>query len=102
PLDHPEAVPGAVLSALGLRETSLLTRDREVSAPTSDDPVTHLVDYCATRPLLLILDNCEHVIAAAADLAETLLTRCPRLRILATSREPLGVPGESIRPVDPL
>ncbi|MEV0090725.1 BTAD domain-containing putative transcriptional regulator [Streptomyces sp. NPDC050738] len=104
PLDHPEAVPGAVLSALGLRETTLFTRDRETMSATStaDDPMTHLVDYCGSRPLLLILDNCEHVIEAAAALAETLLTRCPDLRILATSREPLGVPGESIRPVDPL
>ncbi|WP_329120443.1 BTAD domain-containing putative transcriptional regulator [Streptomyces sp. NBC_01465] len=100
PLDHPEAVPGAVLNALGLRETTLLTRDSP--SPLADDPLAHLVDYCGTRPLLLILDNCEHVIEAAAALAETLLTHCPDLRILATSREPLGVPGELIRPVDPL
>ncbi|MFI1046732.1 BTAD domain-containing putative transcriptional regulator [Streptomyces griseoruber] len=99
PLDRPEAVPGAVVSALGLRETVLMATD--LAAP-QDDPVALLVEYCATRGRLLILDNCEHVIGAAAALAETLLTRCPGLTILATSREPLGVPGESVRPVDPL
>ncbi|GHE52162.1 hypothetical protein GCM10018785_22290 [Streptomyces longispororuber] len=99
PLDRPEAVPGAVVSALGLRETVLMTS--ELTAP-QDDPVALLVEYCAPRSLLLILDNCEHVIDAAAELAETLLTRCPGLTIVATSREPLGVPGESVRPVEPL
>jgi predicted ATPase/DNA-binding SARP family transcriptional activator len=98
-LDRPEAVPGAVVSALGLRETVLLTTEL---ATTQDDPVALLVEYCGSRGRLLILDNCEHVIGAVADLAETLLTRCPGLTILATSREPLGVPGESVRPVEPL
>ncbi|MFD4557791.1 BTAD domain-containing putative transcriptional regulator [Streptomyces sp. NPDC058469] len=98
-LDRPEAVPGAVVSALGLRETALLTTEL---VTTQDDPVALLVEYCASRGRLLILDNCEHVIGAVADLAETLLTRCPGLTILATSREPLGVPGESVRPVEPL
>ena len=98
-LDRPEAVPGAVVSALGLRETALLTTEL---VSTQDDPVALLVEYCASRGRLLILDNCEHVIGAVADLAETLLTRCPGLTILATSREPLGVPGESVRPVEPL
>ncbi|MFJ8667735.1 BTAD domain-containing putative transcriptional regulator [Streptomyces sp. NPDC093600] len=99
PLDDPDAVPGAVLSALGLRETNLITRDGQ---PLQDDPTARLVEHLAHRPLLLVLDNCEHVIDAAAALAETLLTHCPRLRILATSREPLGVPGETVRPVEPL
>ncbi|MFF1479788.1 ATP-binding protein [Streptomyces sp. NPDC058301] len=100
PLDHPDAVPGAVVSALGLRETTLLGRDGQ---PHPDDPVARLVDHFAAAPsTLLVLDNCEHVIDAAARLAETLLTRCPALRILATSREPLGVPGERVRPVEPL
>ncbi|MEV8020405.1 BTAD domain-containing putative transcriptional regulator [Streptomyces sp. NPDC086554] len=99
PLDHPEAVPGAVVSALGLRETVLMTSEL---VATQNDPVALLVEYCASRGLLLILDNCEHVIGAAADLAETLLTRCPGLTVVATSREPLGVPGELVRPVEPL
>ncbi|MFB7395859.1 BTAD domain-containing putative transcriptional regulator [Streptomyces sp. NPDC056191] len=99
PLDDPEAVPGAVLSALRLREVNLITRE---GATLQDDPTAHLVEYLARRPFLLVLDNCEHVIDAAAALAETLLTDCPQLRILATSREPLGVPGESVRPLEPL
>ncbi|MDC0773127.1 AfsR/SARP family transcriptional regulator [Streptomyces sp. HD] len=99
PLDRPEAVPGAVVNALGLRETVLMTND--LTAP-QDDPIALLIEYCAPRSQLLILDNCEHVIDAAATLAETLLTRCPGLTVLATSREPLGVPGELVRPVEPL
>ncbi|WP_435974887.1 AfsR/SARP family transcriptional regulator [Streptomyces sp. Qhu_M48] len=99
PLDDPDAVPGAVLSALRLREVNLITRD---GVPLPDDPTAQLVEHLARRPLLLVLDNCEHVIGAAAALAETLLTHCPQLRVLATSREPLGVPGESVRPVEPL
>ncbi|MFG2351357.1 BTAD domain-containing putative transcriptional regulator [Streptomyces phaeochromogenes] len=99
PLDRPEAVTSAVVSALGLRETVLMTHEMTVQ---QDDPVALLIEYCAPRSQLLILDNCEHVIGAAAELAETLLTHCPGLTILATSREPLGVPGESVRPVEPL
>ncbi|MFJ3906513.1 ATP-binding protein [Streptomyces sp. NPDC090025] len=99
PLDDPDAVPGAVLSALRLRETNLITRE---GVPLQDDPTAHLVEHLARRPLLLVLDNCEHVIGAAAALADVLLTHCPDLRILATSREPLGVPGEAVRPVEPL
>ncbi|MFE9292081.1 BTAD domain-containing putative transcriptional regulator [Streptomyces olivaceus] len=99
PLDRPEAVPGAVVNALGLRETVLVTSER---ASVQDDPVASLVEYCASRDLLLVLDNCEHLVGAVARLAETLLTRCPGLTVLATSREPLGVPGEAVRPVEPL
>ncbi|MCT4357157.1 winged helix-turn-helix domain-containing protein [Streptomyces sp. Je 1-79] len=99
PLDDPAAVPGAVLSALRLRETTLITREGH---PLQDDPTARLVELLAPRSLLLVLDNCEHVIDAAAALAETLLTHCPGLRVLATSREPLGVPGETVRPVEPL
>ncbi|MCB5181584.1 AfsR/SARP family transcriptional regulator [Streptomyces antimicrobicus] len=101
PLDHPAAVPGAVLSALGLREATLVTRDKGAGG-TADDPTAQLVEHCGRRRLLIVLDNCEHLVEAAAQLAETLLTHCPDLRILATSREPLGVPGEVLRPVEPL
>ncbi|MFB4423030.1 BTAD domain-containing putative transcriptional regulator [Streptomyces sp. QL37] len=106
PLDDPSAVPGAVLSALGLRETTLLQSGSRDGHPTPTDPTERLVEHLAHQsrhhPFLLVLDNCEHVVDAAAALAETLLTHCPGLRILATSREPLGVPGETVRPVDPL
>ncbi|MFC5883269.1 ATP-binding protein [Streptomyces virginiae] len=100
-LDHPAAVPGAVLSALGLRENSLVAR--ETPAPTAaTDPTTRLVEHCAHRSLLLVLDNCEHVVEAAAELTERLLTHCPGVRVLATSRERLAIPGETVRPVEPL
>ncbi|MQY16698.1 hypothetical protein SRB5_69000 [Streptomyces sp. RB5] len=100
PLDDPSAVPGAVLSALGGRETVMLSGFD--GARRSEDPTRQLLDHCAHRDLLLVLDNCEHVIEAAAALTATLLERCPRLTVLATSREPLGVPGELVRPVEPL
>ncbi|MFH8514214.1 ATP-binding protein [Streptomyces gelaticus] len=106
PVDDPADVPGAVLSALGLRETALLRDNNRDGQQPRTDPTELLVEHLAhcsrIRPFLLILDNCEHVIEAAATLAETLLVHCPQLRILATSREPLGVPGESVRPVGPL
>lgn len=61
-----------------------------------------LAELLGERELLVVLDNCEHVITQAAALVEELLTRCPNLRLLATSREGLRVPGEVIWPVPPL
>ncbi|MEU1790947.1 BTAD domain-containing putative transcriptional regulator [Streptomyces sparsogenes] len=103
-LDHAAAVPGAVLSAVGDRESRLLATGLEGRKAGADgaDPTARLVELCAHRRLLLLLDNCEHVIDAAARLAETLLAHCPGVTVLATSREPLGVPGETVRPVEPL
>ena len=54
------------------------------------------------RHLLLVLDNCEHLVEATARLAETLLRDCPGLRILVTSRQPLGMTGETDWPLPPL
>ncbi|HET8583705.1 MAG TPA: BTAD domain-containing putative transcriptional regulator [Jatrophihabitans sp.] len=92
-------VPQAVLGSLELRESHLLERRGKLSAR---DAMTRLreglVDACA----VLILDNCEHVIEAAARLADHLLAECPDLRILATSREPLGIVGEVLLAVPPL
>ncbi|WP_030196729.1 BTAD domain-containing putative transcriptional regulator [Streptomyces sp. NRRL S-87] len=106
PVDDPDDVPEAVVSALGARETKLrgaaAEELRAMTDRTGDDPVLRLVEHCGRRRMLLLLDNCEHVIGAAARLAEELLARCPGLQILATSREPLGVPGELLRPVEPL
>ncbi|MFI8385703.1 AfsR/SARP family transcriptional regulator [Streptomyces sp. NPDC085540] len=102
----PEDVAEAALAALGARETKLrgaaAEEMRAFTERAGDDPLDRLAEHCARRRLLLLLDNCEHVIGAAAALAERLLTHCPDVRILATSREPLGVPGESLRPVEPL
>ncbi len=101
PVADGATVAEAVLNALGLRETVLhATADKSLGV--RDDPARVLTDHCAARSLLIVLDNCEHVIAACAELAERLLVHCPGVTVLATSREPLGVPGESVRPVDPL
>ncbi|MFI6204793.1 BTAD domain-containing putative transcriptional regulator [Streptomyces sp. NPDC051041] len=105
PVDDPDAVPEAVLTAVGARETVLYGAGAEEMRAVSDrhdDPLERLVEHCARRRMLLILDNCEHVVDAAARLAEDLLARCPQLTVLATSREPLGVAGEVLRPVEPL
>ncbi len=101
PVTDPEAVAEAVLAAVGARETVLRGAGAE-ELRAGGDPLSRLVEHCAGRRMLLLLDNCEHLVATAAALAETLLARCPGLRVLATSREPLGVPGETVRPVGPL
>ncbi|MFF4950214.1 ATP-binding protein [Streptomyces chattanoogensis] len=106
PVDDPATVPEAVLTALGARETVVRGTAAEglraASDPTALDPLARLAEQCAGRRMLLVLDNCEHVIGAAAELAERLLAECPGVTVLATSREPLAVPGEVLRPVEPL
>ncbi|KAF2780508.1 multi-domain regulatory protein [Streptomyces sp. OM5714] len=107
PVDDPAGVPEAVLTAVGARETVLYRAgSEEMRAVTAsegqDTAVERLVEHCGRRRMLIVLDNCEHVVDAAARLTEELLARCPHLTVLATSREPLGVPGESLRPVEPL
>ncbi|MEU7723885.1 BTAD domain-containing putative transcriptional regulator [Streptomyces sp. NPDC040724] len=92
PLSAPGDVPLAVLNALALRE----------HAPAAGDPLDRLAAALRTRTALLVLDNCEHLIEAAAATADRLLGECPGLRILATSREPLGLTGEALWPVHPL
>ncbi|MFJ6523401.1 AfsR/SARP family transcriptional regulator [Streptomyces filamentosus] len=101
PVRDPEAVPEAVLAALGARETVLRGAGAE-ELRGDGDALSRLAEHCAGRRMLLLLDNCEHLVEAAARLAEALLARCPGVRVLATSREPLGVPGERVRPLGPL
>ncbi|WP_228539433.1 LuxR C-terminal-related transcriptional regulator [Nocardia sp. XZ_19_385] len=84
-----ELVGLSVANALGLRD--------DTSAPLAG-----LIEYLADKSLLLILDNCEHLIDACAELASRLIPATTDVRILATSREPLGVDGEQIMPVAPL
>ncbi|MDF3311360.1 protein kinase [Rhodococcus sp. T2V] len=72
---------------------------REAPASTRTDA---LVEFLHARDLLLIIDNCEHLIDAVAELAETVLRSCPDVRILATSREPLVIGGEAVFRVPPL
>ncbi|MFJ1619187.1 BTAD domain-containing putative transcriptional regulator [Streptomyces sp. NPDC088190] len=105
PVDDPDAVPEAVLTALGARETVLRGAGAEelrVAEGNANDPLARLTEHCSRRRMLLLLDNCEHLVGAAAALADHLLAHCPHLTVLATSREPLGVPGEFVRPVEPL
>lgn len=89
-------VPRAVLAALGLREQGVLTPG------AAADPADRLAAGLADRPVLLVLDNCEHVVAEAARLARRLLGECAGLRVLATSREALGLTGETLVPVGAL
>ena len=98
PVAEPSELPYAVLDSLGLRERSLGRHGGDAAA----DPLDRLCAALAARDALLILDNCEHLIDAAAALAARLLADCPGVRVLATSREPLGIGGETLYPVGPL
>lgn len=89
-----ELVP-ATLGALGLREAVL-----PGMAPR--DTLNHLLGVLAEREAIVVLDNCEHVIAGAADLTDRLLAACPRLKVVATSREALAIDGEALVAVPPL
>lgn len=86
---HPQLVASAIALAAGL--------------PCShQDPVPQLISFLGTRSTLIVLDNCEHVVAAAAHLAEKMLAGAPGLRILATSREVLRASGEHVHRLRPL
>ena len=84
PLADPQLVAQTVASELGVREQP----GRPVLAT--------LVDVLQGKELLLVLDNCEHLVQACASLGHELLSACPDLRILATSRERLGLAGETV------
>ena len=84
PVTDPTQIPQAVAAALGIREYPGLTlRDS-------------LMEYLGSRELLLLLDNCEHLIGGVAEFVEAVIAVAPRVRILCTSREPLGIPGERV------
>lgn len=89
-LEDPALLPEAVIDQLGL------------GGPSSGDDVEAIVERLKNRELLLVLDNCEHVVQAAADLVDTLIRWCPGIRVLATSTQSLGVAGESTMVVPPL
>jgi non-specific serine/threonine protein kinase len=84
PVQTAHLVPQTAIAAIGLSEQS------------GETPLRTLVGRIGGRRLLLLLDNCEHVIDACAQLAEALLDACPNLRLLTTSREPLRIAGESV------
>jgi predicted ATPase/class 3 adenylate cyclase len=85
PISDPDLLPKVILSAFGVVEQPGRT------------VLVQLTDYLREKQLLLVLDNCEHLIEACAKLAETLLNEAHALKILATSRESLGVKGEASR-----
>ncbi|MFI1434360.1 ATP-binding protein [Streptomyces lydicus] len=89
-LKDPALLPHSVVDALGIKEQS--TRS----------PMTVLRGHLEQRHMLLVLDNCEHLVDAAADLANRVLRAAPEVRILATSRQALRIAGEHIYPVPPL
>ena len=89
-VSDPALAPQAVARALGVRE---------IPGRALEDTLTH---HLRTKHLLLVVDNCEHLVDKVAHLADALLSTCPKLRILATSREPLGVRGEAVWTVPPL
>ncbi|HUR04264.1 MAG TPA: BTAD domain-containing putative transcriptional regulator [Nonomuraea sp.] len=111
----PAAVPGAVFDALGLRDDRPGYSRKDPDLPTvptppgtphqrpaAVGPLQQVVEALGGRRVLIVLDNCEHLVDAAARLADDLLTGCPGVHVLATSREPIGVPGERLVPIPPL
>ena len=90
PLDDGSAVTHAVAAALRLQQQQGLGIDATV------------IEFLRTHKLLLVVDNCEHVLPAAARLVDQIVRHCPHVVVLATSREALGVEGERILPVPPL
>ena len=90
PVQDPLLVPQAIFVALGAQDRS------------SDWSLVTLADFLAGKRLLLVIDNCEHLLDACAVLASTLLKGCPELHLLATSRQALGVVGEVRMPVPPM
>jgi predicted ATPase/class 3 adenylate cyclase/DNA-binding SARP family transcriptional activator len=93
-LADPSLVPQRVASVLGVREAGGAEGASWGPGPGGRSLAEALTGYLGSRSLLLVLDNCEHLLSACAELADRLLRACPTLRILATSREPLGVAGE--------
>jgi len=85
-----DAVAPAVCEALGIAE--------QPGRPALEV----LLDALAPQAMLIVLDNCEHLISACAKTADAILRRCPKVRLMATSREPLGIGGETIYRVPPL
>ncbi len=99
PVGDPESIALAVLDGLGVREVAVLEQRVERLRTTGRQRVLEML---GPLECVLVLDNCEHVVDAAATLVSDLLGRCPGVRVLATSREPLGVDGEQVFPLAPL
>jgi predicted ATPase/DNA-binding SARP family transcriptional activator len=104
PLGDASDVAPAMLTALGASEyvDNLQTTLAPKNLPTRRAATERLVEVIADRRVLLVLDNCEHLVQEVANLVDSLLAACPRLRVLTTSREPLSIPGEHLHQVGPL
>jgi predicted ATPase/DNA-binding SARP family transcriptional activator len=105
PLGDAADVAPAVLSTLGASEYVDLPSTpfgAPKHLPTSRAATLRLVEVIGDRRILLVLDNCEHLVHEVAGMVDSLLASCPRLRVLTTSREPLSIPGEHLHPVGPL
>jgi predicted ATPase/DNA-binding SARP family transcriptional activator len=96
PVTDPSQVPYAALGAVGIHERVIARQGG------GGNPLDRLTDTLGDREAVLVLDNCEHVIDAAAELASRVLADCPKVKVLATSREPLRITGEALWPVAPL
>jgi predicted ATPase len=94
----PAMVPGALAAVLGVGESAPLGGPGQSRSPLMDK----VAGYLRGRELLIVLDNCEHLIDACAQVVQRVLRSAPRARFLATSRERLGVPGEALLAVPPL
>ncbi|MGC9669712.1 AfsR/SARP family transcriptional regulator [Planosporangium sp. 12N6] len=102
PVTEPAEVASTIVSALGMRGTALFEQRRGRGLPDGRNVLDVLVERLAPQDVLLVVDNCEHLIEAVAQVTTALLVRCPRLRVLATSREPLVTDGEALVPLAPL
>ena len=89
-VSDPDLVGSAVSRTLGIKEQP------------GHDVTESLLEALTDLHLLIVLDNCEHMITSCAKLADAIVRRCPRVHLLATSREPLGIDGETVWPVAPL
>jgi predicted ATPase/class 3 adenylate cyclase len=100
---HPDGVRLARLEAL--IDGTLLAQTVAAAVGVNEaerSPLTALVEFLGSRTLLLVLDNCEHLLTDCAALVDEMLRHCPGLRVLATSRGPLGIPGEFPYSLSPL
>src|SRR5262249_62120310 len=77
-------------------------RPRDLGTPAASGPLALLLGSLGDKQLLLVLDNCEHLLGAAAQLAAEIIKTAPDVRLIAPSREPLSAPGENVVPVPPL
>ncbi len=95
-------VPDAVLAAIGMHQGARAVDPAEAARLAAMDPLDRLSETVGGSSVVLVLDNCEHVLDAVARLSRRVLAEAPGARILATSREPIGLTGETLCPVPSL